>query len=670
MKRKPRTRELLREINDTVGPRVGGAIESVAQYTQQSGNGVVATVVGLVVLFFAATTVFAQLQDSLNIIWGVRPKHGGSWWDTVKDRFLSFAVVLGIGFLLLVSLLLSALLSSLTHLVTPSSIPGGAYIWRIINWLVSFGLITVLFAMIYKLLPDVEIEWQDVWVGAAVTSILFAVGKYLIGLYLGRSTWINAYGAAGSLVVVLLWVYYSSQIFLFGAEFTYVYANESGKPLRPKANAELVTEEARARQGLSRREERRGNSESAHTRSPGLGLSIRGWPMLHRLQARWDEIRESYWFLPAILTALAVGLALLTVHIDQVTTHDWLSDFALVYTRGPDGARAVLATVAGSMITVAGVVFSVTIVALSLASNQFGPRLLRNFMRDRGNQVVLGTFVATFVYCLLVLRTVRGTDGNEFVPHLSVTVAIVLALASLGVLIYFIHHVAMSIQAPEIVANVANDMHEAIDRFFPEELGEENGDERPQREADVLPEDFDRDCGPVSARNSGYVQAIDGDLLIALAGENDLLIRLRRRPGQFVIEGSLLAEAWPSDRLSDDLMAAIRDTYLIGSRQTPAQDAAFAINQLVEVAVRALSPGVNDPFTALNCLDRLGESLCHVAQQDARTSAPRPRRKGSSHCPCVFVFRNGRPCAAANSRLWPNQRRGSRSHARSDRGGL
>ncbi len=151
--------------------------------------------------------------------------------------------------------------------------------------------------------------------------------------------------------------------------------------------------------------------------------------------------------------------------------YDWVDKLGWIYTRGPDGARAVLSTIAGSMITVAGVVFSVTIVALSLASNQFGPRLLRNFMRDRGNQIVLGTFVATYLYCLLVMRTVQGMDGSQFVPHLSVTVAILMAVASLGVLIYFIHHVAVSIQAPELIANVAHELHEAIDRLFPEELG-------------------------------------------------------------------------------------------------------------------------------------------------------------------------------------------------------
>jgi membrane protein len=245
--------ELLREINNnnTVGSRVGQAIGSIMEYAQDKGTGKFATAVSLVILFFGATSVFAQLQDALNTIWGVKRKQGTGWWTTLRDRFWSFTVVLGIGFLLLVSLVLSAALSALAGLVTRFDLPGGVYLWQGLNWLVSFGLITLLFAMIYKLLPDAKIEWGDVWVGAAVTALLFALGKYLMGLYLGRSSWISAYGAAGSLIVVLIWVYYSSQIFLFGAEFTYVYASGTSKPLVPKENAEAATDEARARQEMN-----------------------------------------------------------------------------------------------------------------------------------------------------------------------------------------------------------------------------------------------------------------------------------------------------------------------------------------------------------------------------------------------------------------------------------
>ncbi|HEY5313711.1 MAG TPA: DUF2254 domain-containing protein [Pirellulales bacterium] len=236
-------------------------------------------------------------------------------------------------------------------------------------------------------------------------------------------------------------------------------------------------------------------------------------------------------------------------------------------------------------------------------------------MRDRGNQIVLGTFVATYVYCLLVLRTVSGITGDEFVPHLSVTLAILLALASLGVLIYFIHHVAISIQAPEIVANVACDLHEAIDRLFPDDIGQASPADRTLPEAEVLPEGFDVEAAAVTSPVNGYVQVVDGNHLMLLASQHDVLIRICRRPGSFVMQGSVLAQVWPGDRWDDVRAAEVRDTFLFGEVQTPMQDVEFVVNQLVEVAVRALSPGINDPFTAMTCLDRLGEGLCHLARR-------------------------------------------------------
>jgi membrane protein len=239
---------LLREINNTVGDQVGKAIASVIDDTQDGSTGVLATIVAIVMLILGASSVFVQLQEALNTIWGVQRKAGTGWWTTLTDRFWSFTIVLVLGFLLLVSLVLSAGLAALAKLLEPSDLPGSTYLWQALNWLISFGLITLLFALIYKLLPDTQIDWSDVWVGAAVTALLFDIGKYLIGMYLGRSSWISAYGAAGSLVIILLWVYYSSQIFLFGAEFTYVFANHKGKPLIPKENAEPATQEARDRQ--------------------------------------------------------------------------------------------------------------------------------------------------------------------------------------------------------------------------------------------------------------------------------------------------------------------------------------------------------------------------------------------------------------------------------------
>ena len=196
-------------------------------------------------LGFGATGAFAQLQDALNTIWGVVPKPGRGVLGILQDRLFSFMLVIGIGFLLLVSLVLSAALAALGKFFG-YLLPVPEAILHIVNFVLSFGVITLLFAMMYKILPDVKIGWSDVWIGAAMTALLFSVGKFLIGLYLGKSGVASAYGAAGSLVVILLWVYYSSQILLFGAEFTFVYANKYGSHIEPSDNAVLINKQIRA----------------------------------------------------------------------------------------------------------------------------------------------------------------------------------------------------------------------------------------------------------------------------------------------------------------------------------------------------------------------------------------------------------------------------------------
>ncbi len=267
------------------------------------------------------------------------------------------------------------------------------------------------------------------------------------------------------------------------------------------------------------------------------------------------------------------------------------------------------------MMTIASVTFSITIVALQLASSQFGPRLLRNFMRDRGNQVAIGTFIATFTYCLLVLRTVNGTEQDEFVPHISVSVGLVLALISLGVLIFFIHHSAESIQAENVIASVSDDLHMAIDRLYPERLGkgpDERADKRPKPK---LPDGFEQQSRAIPACRSDYLQAIDVERLLREAKERDLVVSIDHRPGKFIFKGNSLARVWPPDRLDDELEEAIRGLFYFGRRRTLVQDVEFAVDQLVEVAVRALSPGLNDPFTAMTCVDRLGAALCSLSER-------------------------------------------------------
>jgi uncharacterized membrane protein len=331
-----------------------------------------------------------------------------------------------------------------------------------------------------------------------------------------------------------------------------------------------------------------------------------------RLRASWEYLRGTYWAVPSALAVAAVGLSVAMIQLDEAATASLLDRLSWVYTGGPEGARAVLSTIAASMITVAGVTFSITIVALTLASQQFGPRLLRNFLRDLGNQVVLGTFVSTFIYCLLVLRTVRGSDDEEFVPHLAVTVGVVLAMLSLGVLIFFIHHVATSIQASRIIANVADDLEGAINRLFPETIGEDAATADPGGTPPDESSAVEEGSREVRATTTGYVQAIDAQGLMDLARERNVVLRVRSRPGAFVREGQALLTVGPAPPHGDRDDRPFLKLFIIGSDRTGTQDVTFFMDQLVELAVRALSPGINDPGTARLCIDRLEQALCHL----------------------------------------------------------
>jgi membrane protein len=225
-------RELFSQVSGLVGSEGGDAIQALISAANRPKTGAWATVIAVVTLFVGATGVFVQLQDALNSIWGVRRAPGRGLRNFIKDRLLSFALIVGIGFLLLVSLVLSAGLSALGKYMG-GLLPVQETLWQGINFVVSFGVITLLFAMIFKLLPDVKIAWRDVWIGAMLTALLFNLGKFLLGLYLGRSSVTSAYGAAGSLVIVLLWVYYSAQILFFGAKFTQLYASQYSSHLEP-----------------------------------------------------------------------------------------------------------------------------------------------------------------------------------------------------------------------------------------------------------------------------------------------------------------------------------------------------------------------------------------------------------------------------------------------------
>jgi membrane protein len=236
------------QVEHLVGRQGGEAVQAMVQNASEPGKGALGTALGVAMLLFGAAGLFGQLQDALNTVWEVRPKPGRGVWGFVRDRFLSLTMVLGVAFLLLVSLVVSAALAALGGLFGDWQT---GVVGQVVTTAIGLIVITVLFALIYKFLPDAEVAWRDVWLGAALTAGLFTLGKFLIGLYLGRASVGSAYGAAGSLAVLLVWLYYAAQIFLFGAELTKAYANQLGSRIKPKEHAEPVTAEARAQEGLA-----------------------------------------------------------------------------------------------------------------------------------------------------------------------------------------------------------------------------------------------------------------------------------------------------------------------------------------------------------------------------------------------------------------------------------
>ena len=335
------------------------------------------------------------------------------------------------------------------------------------------------------------------------------------------------------------------------------------------------------------------------------------------------DLRASYWFVPSIMALLAIALGAVMIWLDSGPGAGLLDGLGWYQKAKPDGAQEVLSTIAGSMITVAGVVFSITIVAIAYAASQYGPRILSNFMSDRGNQVTLGTFIATFVYCLVVLRTIRGGDEGEFVPQLAVMAGLVLALSSIAVFIYFIHHVPNSIHINHVVARIGEQLLDSVDQRFPEQVGAPAGDEA-GREPSAAEQALAQGVGvtTIGSAANGYIETLDEEALMQLASEEDLVVGLHHVPGDFLFKGEPLLSVWPSERAGDSIRRALQHSHSIGTKRTPAQDIFFLVDELVEIAARALSTGVNDPYTAMTCLDWFGAAAAQVS----RRQVPSARR--------------------------------------------
>lgn len=335
--------------------------------------------------------------------------------------------------------------------------------------------------------------------------------------------------------------------------------------------------------------------------------------MARRLRLAWKSVSESLWVIPTAMTLVAVFLALGMVRIDRVLGLDEQNTFWWVLGGGSDGAFRVLTVIAGTMVSVIGVVFSVTVVSLTLASSQFSPLVLRTFTSDRANQLVFGIFFATFTYALLVTRAVRAsTDRTDaFAAPVSTTFAIVLAFVSVISLIYFIDHIARSIQAPVIVARAAMRAHRVIDTLYPADIGEPASTSARQRAHSVS-----GTPGVVYGREGGYLQRIEERTIFALRDTDDLVIEVELYPGTFIIPGNPIANVWPAERLDDGVATTIRESFLLDLEPTTQSDIGFGVRQLADIATKALSPGINDIATAKICIDRVSELVVRLANHN------------------------------------------------------
>ena len=334
---------------------------------------------------------------------------------------------------------------------------------------------------------------------------------------------------------------------------------------------------------------------------------------MNKLKHLWRNVRTSFWFVPSLMVAVSIFLAVALIEMDSSGSQSWLARWPRLFGAGAEGARGMLSTIAGSMMTVVGVTFSMTLVTLALASSQYTSRILRNFTGDHVTQVVLGMFTGIFTYCLIVLRTIRGGDEGVFVPSLSVTFAVVLAICGIVTLIFFIHHIASSIQASSIIASVAAETIEAVDRLFPEKLGEGPADDAEGLAPHILPE---RKWKAVPVKANGYIQSIDEATLLRVAREQKTIVRMERGIGEFVVEDTPLVSLAQDEPPDDDMIAELQNAYGIDRHRTVDQDSGFGIRQLVDIALRSLSPGINDTTTAVMCVDYLTAILSRLATRE------------------------------------------------------
>jgi uncharacterized membrane protein len=334
--------------------------------------------------------------------------------------------------------------------------------------------------------------------------------------------------------------------------------------------------------------------------------------MKTHLRKLWDSLKSSYWFIPLVMMAFAFLLWLGTSSMDHMLSARDKKAIAWLYVSDAETMQTLLLTIAVAIGGVLGVVFSIIMVPLTIAAAQFGPRLLRTFLRDLGTQATLGTFTSTFMFCMAVLLQLSKAVKQPL-PQISVNMALLLGLISFGVLIYFINHVAVSLQAPVVISRVSKELHTAIIH-----------DLRDNADASSLPPILDQDneanlelssaYKSVMAKKTGYLQVRDDNTLLHLAQKYNLIFQLLGEPGDFIVQGTPLVNIW-GDINTEKISVVINATFVTGVQRTLVQDVTFGINELIEVALRALSPAINDPFTAMTCLDWVGAALCQVCKR-------------------------------------------------------
>lgn len=326
----------------------------------------------------------------------------------------------------------------------------------------------------------------------------------------------------------------------------------------------------------------------------------------------WKELLATFWFVPVIIIGLAVVLSVSLVSLDNIINipqEGWIRFFLV---NSSDSARSILSTISGAMIGVAGTVFSITLVALTLASSQFGPRLIKNFMYVRLNQVVLGSYIATYLYCLLVLNAIKDGNGYTFIPSISILFAILVAVVNIILLIVFIHQIAVSIQADKVISDISDLISKQVETLFPEKMGDELK-EKKDFDEDRVVSDYQKSIS-IKSTKTGYLQYIDSEALLLLVENNDSLLKLKHRPGSFLVKGGEIGVVFSNKDWQEESIDELLSQFVFGKTKTSQQDLEFSIHQMVEIAARALSPGVNDPYTAIACIDNLTATLSYLAQ--------------------------------------------------------